>query len=34
MRPSGWAFLAISWIFIIALTVFCFYEIFTKKKIK
>ena len=34
MRLSGWAFLILSWGFIIALTVFCFYKIFAKKKVE
>lgn len=33
MRLSGWIFLAASWGFIIGLAVFCFYRVFTKKKI-
>ena len=33
MRFSGWAFLILSWGAIIILTIFCFYRIFTKKKV-
>lgn len=33
MRPSGWAFLMLSWGFIIGLVIFCFYKILTRKKI-
>lgn len=33
MRLSGWFFLVMSWGFIIGLVVFCFYRIFTKKKL-
>jgi len=33
MRPSGWVFLILSWGAIIALVAFCFYKIFTKKKV-
>jgi len=33
MKISGWIFFAASWIFILALTAFCFYKVFTKKKI-
>jgi len=34
MRLSGWIFITISWTFILTLTTFCFYRIFTKKKIE
>ena len=33
MKLSGWAFLIISWGFILSLLLFCFYKIFTKKKV-
>ena len=33
MRLSGWIFLILSWAFILALTAFCFYKVFTKKKV-
>jgi flagellar biogenesis protein FliO len=33
MRPSGWAFLFLSWGFIISLVIFCFWKIFAKKKV-
>lgn len=33
VRLSGWAFLILSWSAIVVLTVFCFYKIFTKKKV-
>jgi len=33
MRSSGWMFLMVSWSFIIGLTLFCFYKVFTKKKL-
>ena len=33
MRLSGWAFLILSWGFIMLLTIFCFYRILTKKKV-
>ena len=33
MKLSGWLFLLVSWGFIIGLTIFCFYKIFTKKKV-
>ena len=33
MRESGWLFLVLSWGFIIALVIFCFYKIFSKKKL-
>jgi hypothetical protein len=32
MKISGWIFLLASWIFIIGLTIFCFYRVLTKKK--
>ena len=34
MRPSGWAFLIMSWGFIVLLVMFCFYRIFVNKKVK
>ena len=34
MRPSGWVFLVLSWGFITALVIFCFYKIFAKKKVE
>lgn len=33
MRSSGWAFLIASWAFIISLAAFCFYKVFTKKRV-
>lgn len=33
MRLSGWTFLIISWGLITALVIFCFYRVFTKKKV-
>jgi len=33
MKPSGWAFLILSWGFISGLVIFCFYKILTKKKV-
>jgi hypothetical protein len=33
MKISGWVFLAVSWAIIMGLTTFCFYKIFTKKKV-
>jgi len=33
MRCSGWIFLIISWAFILMLVSFCFYKVFTKKKV-
>lgn len=33
MRPSGWIFLVLSWGLIFELVIFCFYKIFTKKKV-
>ncbi len=33
MRISGWVFLIASWTFILALTIFCFYRVFAKKKV-
>jgi len=33
MRPAGWAFLVLSWGFIVTLVAFCFYKIFSKKKV-
>jgi len=34
MRPSGWAFLVLSWGFIIALVIFCLCKILAKKKVE
>lgn len=34
MKPAGWLFLCVSWLFIISLTAFCFYKIFSKKELK
>ena len=34
MRLSGWIFLTLSWVSISILTAFCFYKVFTKKKIE
>jgi len=34
MKTSGWIFLIFSWGFITALVLFCFYKIFTKKKLQ
>lgn len=34
MRLSGWVFLVFSNGFIATLTIFCFYKIFTKKKVE
>jgi len=34
MRLSGWIFLVLSWAFISILTTFCFYKVFTKKKVE
>lgn len=33
MRPYGWLFLLASWGFITGLVIFCFYKIFSKKKL-
>jgi hypothetical protein len=33
MRPSGWLFLLASWGFIAGLVIYCFYKIFSKKKL-
>jgi len=33
MRYAGWFFMIASWTFILALSAFCFYKIFTKKKV-
>ncbi len=33
MTALGWLFIAISWILILGLTVFCFKKIFEKKKV-
>jgi hypothetical protein len=33
MRLSGWIFLALSWGFILSLTAFCFWKVFTKKRV-
>jgi len=33
MRTSGWIFLVTSWGLILGLTGFCFYKVFSKKKI-
>lgn len=34
MSISGWAFLILSWGLILALTVFCFIKVFSKKELK
>lgn len=34
MKTGGWIFMALSWGFIIGLAVFCFYKIFSKKKVE
>jgi len=34
MKESGWIFLAVSWGLLLALTAFCFYKIFRKKRLK
>lgn len=34
MRLSGWLFLIASWSFILGLTAFSFYKVFTKKKVE
>lgn len=33
MTLLGWVFMACSWFFILALSSFCFYKIFSKKKL-
>ena len=33
VKPAGIIFMIVSWAFILSLAVFCFYKIFTKKKI-
>lgn len=33
MRISGWIFLGMSWASIICLAIFCFYKIFTRKRV-
>jgi len=33
MKPSGWIFMALSWGLIIALSVFSFYKVLSKKKV-
>jgi glycerol uptake facilitator-like aquaporin len=34
MTLAGWVFLGLSWGFIIVLSVFCFYKVFSKKELK
>jgi len=33
MRTAGWIFFILSWGFILGLALFCFYNIFKKKKV-
>jgi hypothetical protein len=34
MKTGGWVFLILSWSFIVGLVAFCFFKIFTKKKVE
>jgi hypothetical protein len=34
MSIGGWLFFIFSWFFIIGLTIFCFYKVFSKKELK
>jgi len=34
MSGAGWVFLVVSWGFIIVLSAFCFYKVFSKRELK
>jgi hypothetical protein len=34
MNAGGWIFILFSWMFIIGLSVYCFYRVFAKKELK